>query len=133
MYDLDFYFIFQASFNYPSRQPSFKQNSSEADSQPDLLQPSASGGHLGVPHPIRTSLTPPDRVYVTADTDTTEVLLSKICMEFSSLHYTLFKIAPNGKTKINKSASNQKMNTTFNKELFKIYDFEAWPKNICSL
>ena len=39
---------FQASFNYPSRQPSFKQNSSEADSQPDLLlQPSSSGGHLG--------------------------------------------------------------------------------------
>ena len=29
---------------------------------------------MGVPHPIRTSLTPPDRVYVTADpTDTTEV------------------------------------------------------------
>ena len=60
---------FQASFNYPSRQPSFKQNSSEADSQPDLLQPTASGGghSLGVPVPLRTSLTPPDRVYVTSD------------------------------------------------------------------
>ena len=58
----------QASFNYPSRQPSFKQNSSEADSQPDLLQASGSGGHLGVPvQGFRTSLTPPDRVYVTSD------------------------------------------------------------------
>lgn len=52
----------QASFNYPSRQPSFKQNSSEgADSQPDLLTSSADG-HLGLPsrHPLRTSLTPPE-------------------------------------------------------------------------
>ena len=47
----------QASFNYPSRQPSFKQNSSEADggsqgSQSLLnVPPSGSGG-------LRTSLTP---------------------------------------------------------------------------
>ena len=48
------FIFFQASFNYPSRQPSFKQNSSEADSQPDLLlQPSSSGGHLGTIHKLR--------------------------------------------------------------------------------
>ena len=48
----------QASFNYPSRQPSFKQNSSEADgSQPDILQVQQHG-HLGVPSNLRTSLTP---------------------------------------------------------------------------
>ena len=53
----------QASFNYPSRQPSFKQNSSEADgSQPDILQVQQ-GVHLGVPSNFnsRTSLTP-DRI-----------------------------------------------------------------------
>ena len=53
----------QASFNYPSRQPSFKQNSSEADGgsqgSQSLLNVPPSGG-------IRTSLTPdrglgPDR------------------------------------------------------------------------
>ena len=76
----------QASFNYPSRQPSFKQNSSEADgSQPDILQSQALGAggaassaaaaaigaggnnHLGVPSVLRTSLTPERAVYVPAD------------------------------------------------------------------
>ena len=45
----------QASFNYPSRQPSFKQNSSEADAgsqgSQSLLNVPCSGG-------LRTSLTP---------------------------------------------------------------------------
>lgn len=58
----------QASFNYPSRQPSFKQNSSEgADSQPDLLSTSSTtasdGLHLGLPSSLRSlrqSLTPPE-------------------------------------------------------------------------
>ena len=55
----------QASFNYPSRQPSFKQNSSEADgSQPDILQPQPQP-LLGVPattsRHLRASLTPPDQ------------------------------------------------------------------------
>ena len=50
----------QASFNYPSRQPSFKQNSSEADagshgSQSLLNVPCSSGGGAGL---VRTSLTP---------------------------------------------------------------------------
>jgi hypothetical protein len=55
----------QASFNYPSRQPSFKQNSSEADgSQPDILQPQIAQPLLGVPPAgVRASLTP-ERVYV---------------------------------------------------------------------
>ena len=31
---------------------------------------------------------------------------------------TLFKISPNGKMKIEKNASNQKMDATFNNQLF---------------
>ena len=46
---------------------------------------------------------------------------------------TLFKIGLNGKMKIDKNASNQKMGATFNNQLFKMYNFVAWPKNILSL
>ena len=49
----------QASFNYPSRQPSFKQNSSEADDILQVPQPQPHQLHLGVPSNLqRTSLTP---------------------------------------------------------------------------
>ena len=48
-------------------------------------------------------------------------------------NFTLFKIGLNGKTKINKNTSNQTMDTTFNNQLFQMYNFVAWPKKICSL
>ena len=46
---------------------------------------------------------------------------------------TPFKIGSNGKMKIDKDASNQKMDVTFDTQLFKMYNFVAWPKNIRSL
>ena len=46
---------------------------------------------------------------------------------------TPFKIGLNGKMKIDKNASNQKMNATFYNQLFKMYNFVAWPKKIRSL
>ena len=41
---------------------------------------------------------------------------------------TLFKIGPNGKTKIDKNTSNQKIKTTFYNQLFKMYNFVAQSK-----
>ena len=49
------------------------------------------------------------------------------------LFYTLFKIGLNGKMKIDKNTSNQKMDAIFNNQLFRVYNFVAWPKNIRSL
>ena len=80
----------QASFNYPSRQPSFKQNSSEADgSQPDILQVQQQPHnlhqlHLGVPSNLqRTSLTP-DRctasapIYVSSSQDEIQDIYTEV-------------------------------------------------------
>ena len=83
----------QASFNYPSRQPSFKQNSTEADgSQPDILQVQQPHNlhqlHLGVPSNLqRTSLTP-DRctasapVYVSSSQDEIQDIYTEVPPEW---------------------------------------------------